>query len=115
MKIAPLLFLAATLWLAGCATVPDSERIALLQRRVSPEVYQKIVRQQRLTEADVIELSRKGLPNSSIIYYIYITRSEFTLTRADASRLKRRGVSGDVVSFMVDNKVHTLLSALLSV
>jgi hypothetical protein len=111
MKLVAGFFLAAVLILNGCAIVPDSERIALLQRRVSPEIYYKITRQKPLSEADIIELSRRGLPNSSIIYYIYITKSYFALTRSDVRRLERRGVSGDIVAFMVDNERRSLLKA----
>ncbi|MDB6172595.1 MAG: hypothetical protein JWL59_1906 [Chthoniobacteraceae bacterium] len=111
MKTVSTLSLAAALFLSACATVPNSERVTLLQRRVSPELYHKVISQKPLSEADVIELSRRGLPNSSIIYYIYITKSYYSLTRADVRRLERKGVSGDVVSFMVDNKPRSLITA----
>ncbi len=105
------LSLATALLLSACATVPKSERIALQQRRVSPEVYHKIIREKPLSEADVVELSRRGLPNSSLIYYLYITKSYYCLTRADIRRLERQGVSGDVASFMVDNEPRSIFKA----
>ena len=94
-------------------TVPKPQLAELRQHNVSAPSYQRISHRKRLTTDEVIELSKRGVANGSIIFFLYSSGSQFSLSHAQVAQLKRDGVSPDVVTFMVENQRPNLLTAWL--
>lgn len=92
---------------SACTSFPPAQRDELRAHRVSQTTCRRIVRARRLSMEQVAELSQKGVPNSSVIYCIYRTRSRFVLTASGRAWLRAHGVRGDVATFMAENRVIT--------
>jgi hypothetical protein len=91
----------AVLGLAGCATLSDQERAELRRHRVSPALYETMTRDRVLTLAEIVELSRKRVPDNLIVHYIEETESVYTLRTDDVTRLRRAGVSKTVIDYLL--------------
>lgn len=79
---ARLLILPLLMALAGCATTAP---------RPVP-----------LTQAEIISMTKEGLPDEMIIRRIDDTRTFFRLSADDVVRLRQEGVSDRVVTYMLD-------------
>lgn len=80
MKTLTLLSVLAFL-VVGCATKP---------------------RPQPLAQADIVSLTKAGVPDDEIIARIDRTRTVFRLGSEDVIRLRNEGVSDRVVNYMLD-------------
>jgi hypothetical protein len=92
--------LAATLF-AGCATLNNSERQLLENHRVPAPLSQKMVHRRPLTLADISELSARHVPPAFIIRYVDDSLAEYQLTTDEVLRLRRSGVSHEVIDFLL--------------
>jgi uncharacterized membrane protein YgcG len=97
------LLLASVLLLAGCETVSHRDRTVLQAHGVSANLYDKMLYGDPLSLADVIELSRRGVPPGLIVHYMDETGAVYRLRKADVNRLRAAGVSDEVISWMLSN------------
>ena len=98
IRFLPVLFV---LILAGCETLDRGDQSILRQHRVSNTVYDKMLHNERLALPDIVELSRKGLPDPFILRYLRSTYAVYQLTTADVSQLTRAGVSRGVIDYLL--------------
>ena len=94
------LVLMSVLLVAGCETVSNRDRTVLREHGVSGDVYDKMLYDDPLSVADVIELSDRGVPPALIIHYMNETDAVYRLQKAAVTRLKAAGVSEEVIAFM---------------
>jgi hypothetical protein len=89
--------------LAGCASSPQQKADLALVRRpgVPAELYDKMVRGQDLSVADVIVLTEAHIGDDLIVRYIRDQHTIYRLTGRDIARLQHGGVSQPVIDFMV--------------
>jgi hypothetical protein len=93
-----LLVLAAAF--SGCASFDKSELAQVRQRGVSADVARKLDRGEPVTPADVIELTRRGVPDAWITRQIEDHDVDSVITRSDIVALRRAGVRSAVVEAM---------------
>lgn len=102
MKILSLALLGCVLLLVGgCATLSDTDRAALQRQRVSPELQARMDQGTSLESADIIELSRRGVPPELIVRYLRSTGRVYSLTSYDVVKLRDAGVRPGVVDYML--------------
>lgn len=101
MKVTPLVFGCALLLLGGCATLSDSERAVLQRQRVPPALQQRMDGGRSLEIADVIELSRRGVPPDLIIRYMRSTGRTYSLSSLEVVKLRDAGVRPGVIDYML--------------
>ena len=103
MRARFFLLAAAALALAGCGSSPQEKAdIALVHRTSVPApLYDKMVRGQDLSIADVIALSQAHVGDDIIVRYIRDQHTIYRLTGRDIARLQHGGVSQPVIDFMV--------------
>jgi hypothetical protein len=94
-----LLLLAAAL--SGCASFNKTELTQVQRRGVSPAVVAKLDRGRPVAPADVIELTRRGVPEEWIIRQIEDHGVDSFISRNDVSSLRRAGVRPAVVDAVV--------------
>jgi len=97
------LLAAAALALAGCGSSPQEKADLASVRRpgVPIALYDKMVRGQDLSIADVITLSQAHVGDDVIVRYIRDQRTIYRLTGRDIARLQHGGVSQPVIDFML--------------
>ncbi|MEI9893248.1 MAG: hypothetical protein WDN28_04920 [Chthoniobacter sp.] len=83
--------------LTGCATFTPAELGQIRQRGVSPVVVGKIEQGRVLTPPDVIELTRRGVPDSFILRQIEDAGVDYILNRDDVKKLQAAHVSRPVM------------------
>ena len=97
--------LAATsllgLLFAGCATFNKSELGVIQRSGVSPQVYAKMERDRVLTPPDVIELTRRRVPDFYILRQIEDVGVDYVLSPDDRKRLQQARVSPPVIDALV--------------
>jgi len=103
IKFSFLIALLAMSLLTGCTTLNQRDRDMLGQHHVSPELYEQMLHKEPLALSDIIELSRKQLPPRFIIEYLDSTRASYHLKRSDVTRLKKAGVSQDVIDYLLES------------
>jgi len=86
---------------AGCETMTPQDRLVLEQRRVSGPLYQKMMREEPLALGEIVELSKKKVPPPVIIRYVDNSLGEYRLTTEDVIRLRRAGVSTQIIDFLL--------------
>jgi hypothetical protein len=101
VKLLRSLPLLLALMIAGCETLDNGDRSILRQHHVSRAVYDKMLHNEQLELPDIIELSKRGLPDPFIIHYLKSTYSVYQLTSGDVATLTRAGVSRGVVDYML--------------
>lgn len=101
MKWLSLLPVCLLLMLGGCASLDPGDRAILAQHHVSPAVVDKMQHNEELSQGDVVELSKRGLPDPFIIRYMKSTYAVYQLTSSDVAYLVRAGVSRGVVDYML--------------
>jgi hypothetical protein len=93
--------IAGTLF-AGCAAYSDAQ---LSQLSRSGVAYPTLVRMEHghaLAPADIIELSRHGVPSGTIIRHLDRYGFDGLLTRSEAAELRRAGVRPAVIDATVE-------------
>ena len=93
--------LLSILLLAGCASFTDAELGRIRQRGVSPPVVAKFEDGKGLSPQDVIELTRRRVPDSFIIRQIEDAGVDYVLGKEDIKRLRAAGVSAAVFDALI--------------
>lgn len=101
MKFARFAVALFALALASCATLSQSDRIALQHYDVPPLIYDKMVHGESLSVPDIVELSKKGLSPRFIIRYLRSTDAVYHLTSQDVVRLSREGLDQEVLDYLL--------------
>jgi hypothetical protein len=98
--ILPFVF-AAALTLAGCVTLDKSELAELRRHGISESLYQHMAARDDLSIPDIVELSKRRVPDGLIIHYLEMTHAVYMLRTADVLGLKKDGVSHDVIDYLL--------------
>ncbi len=98
-RLAMLLLAAA---LSGCATFNDTELASVRGRGVSPAVMSKLDRGRALAPADVIELTRRGVPDAWIIRQLEDHDVDSLVSKSDLAALRRAGVRPAVIDSVLN-------------
>ena len=85
----------------GCATLSQSDSYLLQEHHVSPALYERMSHKDFLSLSDIIELSQKKVPSTFIIHYVWSIAAVYHLTGSDITRLKKAGVSKEVIDYLV--------------
>lgn len=85
----------------GCATFTPAELGQIRQRGVAPAVVNKMEDGRVLHPGDVVELTRRGVPDNFIIRQIDDAGVDYVLNRNDMKRLQDARVSRRVVDALV--------------
>jgi len=94
------------LLLAGCAGLGPDAMSAFRRPGVPDALCAKVQHGQPLTLSDVITLSRAGVSDGAIIDYLYTFGAHFSLSSADADKLRHDGVSVNLVDYMTGPTSH---------
>jgi hypothetical protein len=92
-----LLPMAIALVLSGCATFSRKEIAFVQSRGVPPQIVSRLERVKPLTPADIILLTRRGVPDHYIARHIDAAGVNYLVTRNDAITMRRAGVSAAVI------------------
>jgi hypothetical protein len=90
------------IFLAGCATLSERDRLVLEQHRVSDAVYDKMVHREPLDVPDIIELSKRNVPTPFILRYIRSSSAIYRLNSSEVTRMRRAGVNAQIVDYMLE-------------
>jgi len=102
MKSSPLLaMLFAGLLLTGCATFTDAELGVIQRSGVSPRLITKMEDGRVLTPEDLIELTRRRVPDPYLLRQIDDVGVDYVLSAADFKKLQQARVSPAVVDALV--------------
>jgi len=88
--------------LAGCATFNETEMGIIKGSGASPRVVAKMQEGDVLTPDDVIELTRRRVPERYIIRQIEDAGLDYALRSEDIQRMKKAKVSPLVVNAMIE-------------
>jgi hypothetical protein len=83
--------------ISGCATFSDSELAQIRQHGVAPAIVGKMEDGRVLTPSEVIELTRRGVPDDFIIRQIDDAGVDYVLNRNDVKKLRSAHVSQPVI------------------
>ena len=97
----PLAAFAASLLHAGCANFSSTELAQIRQRGVQPAIVAKLERGHPLKPAEVIELSRRSVPDALIIRQIDDTGLDYILAKNDVVSLRAARVSPPVIDALM--------------
>ena len=101
MKVFPIVVGCVLLLLGGCATLSDADRTTLRRSRVPPALQDRMESGASLELADVIELTRRGLPPDFILRYLRATGRVYSLSSLDVVKLRDAGVRPAVIDYML--------------
>lgn len=87
--------------LSGCATLDRADLSMLEQHHVSPTVYDKMAHDERLDLPDIIELSKRKVPDSFTLRYLRSTYAVYQLDSEDVLHLRRAGVSREIIDYLL--------------
>jgi hypothetical protein len=96
-SIAPAFLCLAAALLGGCATFSKSELDQMRSRQVSSNVMTKMESKRVLTPPDVIELSRRGVPERLILRQIHETGVDYLLNQEDVAQMRAAGVGRTLI------------------
>lgn len=96
-----LLSLSLALLLTGCVTLSETDRSLLQQRRVSPDLYSRMSHRERISIADILELSERKVPASFVLRYLRSTGAVYKLSSDDVLLLRRSGVDRTVIDYLL--------------
>jgi hypothetical protein len=97
-----ILSLLSIVLLTGCASFTGAELGRIRERGVSPGVVAKFRDGQVLSPQDVIELTRRGVPDRLILRQIEDAGVNYVLGKNDIKRLRAAGVSAAVLDALID-------------
>ena len=97
-----LLAIAGIAVLSGCSTLSQNDRTVLDQHHVSASLYERMSHRDPLEISDIIELSRRQVPNRFIVHYLDSTDTTFRLSKGEISQLRKAGVSSEVIDYLLD-------------
>jgi len=83
-------------------TVLDEQDRRVMETK-SPRTVDRMDRGDPLTLNDVIQLSRAGVDNETIIVYMKNTGSTYNLSQSQIRRLQDSGVSQEVIDYMIES------------
>jgi len=92
---------------AGCSTLSREQLAEYDDPQVPAPVQARIQSHQKLSLADIAEMSKRGVRSSQIITYLSYSGTEFNLTEQDVDNLRREGVSGDVITYLREKPDYT--------
>ncbi len=102
MNLRPLLFAAFTaVAFSGCATFNKAELGVIQRSGVSPRIVTKMEDGRAVAPEDVIELTRRRVPDTYILRQIDDVGVDYVLSPEDFAKLKKAGVSPPVVDALV--------------
>lgn len=90
------------LLLTGCSTFNETELGIIRGSGVSPRVYTKMADGHELRPEDVIELTRRRVPDRYILRQIDDAGVDYVLSKQDYRRLKSARVSPAVIDALVE-------------
>jgi hypothetical protein len=93
--------LVTCLLVSGCATFNDSELGIIHQSGVSPRVFAKMEQGRVLSPDDVIELTRRHVPDRYIVRQLEDAGVDYVLSPEDYQRLQKARVSPEVLEALV--------------
>jgi hypothetical protein len=96
--LASLCLLAA---FSGCATFSTSELGQVRSSGVSPVVVGKFENSRSLTPPDIIQLTKRGVPDDLIVRQIHDAGVDYLLTRNDVKSLEAARVSPPVMDALI--------------
>ncbi len=96
----PLALLAAA-FLASCASFSTTELAQIRQSGVAPAIVGKMERGHVLKPAEVIELSRRSVPDALIVRQIDNTGLDYFLGKDDVAKLRAARVSAQVIDALM--------------
>ena len=85
----------------GCSTLHERDRYLLQEHHVSPELYGRMLHGEPLSIPEIIELSKRQVPASFVVHYIWKTYEVYHLSEGDISNLKKAGVSQPVIDYLL--------------
>ncbi|MEA3208418.1 MAG: hypothetical protein QOE70_1475 [Chthoniobacter sp.] len=97
-RFAPLLL---AVLLSGCATFDQAELARVRARGVAPPVVLKLDRGDPLAPADVVELTRRGVPDSLVIRQLEDHGVDSLVSRSDVVALRKAGVRPAVMDALL--------------
>jgi hypothetical protein len=101
MKILPMIAVGCALALGACATLDRRDRSFLQQHAIGGPLYERMLHQEPLELADIIELSHRGLPPPFVIHYLQGTYFVYNLKTEDVLELRRAGVPREVIDYLL--------------
>jgi hypothetical protein len=99
--VLPASLLLLGLLLTGCSTFNETELGVIRGSGVSPRLYTKMEDGRELRPEDVIELTRRRVPERYILRQIDDAGVDYVLSRDDYKRLKNARVSPAVIDALV--------------
>jgi len=87
--------------LTGCVAISEPDRRVLREHRVPGPLYQKMLHREPLSLVEIAELSASSVPPAFIIRYVDESLAEYQLTTDEVLRLRRAGVSHEVIDFLL--------------
>jgi len=100
-RLLPATLLSLGLVLTGCATFDKTELGIIRGSGVSGRVYNKMQDSRPLRPEDVIELTRRHVPERYIVRQIEDVGVDYALSREDFKRLQNANVSRGVVDALI--------------
>jgi hypothetical protein len=100
-RLLPATLLLGLLLLTGCSTFTDTELGIIRGSGVPPRLYGKMEDGRELTPEDVIELTRRHVPDRYILRQIDDVGVDYVLSPADVKRLRQARVSPPVLDALV--------------
>lgn len=101
MKRLQIAALFCALALCSCATLHERDRGLLQQHGVGGALYDRMIHEEPISVADIVELSHRGLPVPFILHYLQSTYYVYNLTSDDVVHLKRAGVAREVIDYLL--------------
>jgi hypothetical protein len=93
--------IAAGLLITGCANFTKTELAEVRQRNVPPDIMAKMEGGEVLTLAEIIDVTRRGVPERLILRQIDNTGIDYTLAKDDVARLRKAGVAPSVIDALL--------------
>ena len=92
--------------LAGCQTLSPRDASTLREHNVPPSLQQKMAHGDSLPPADVVELSRRGVPQGLVVNYLESTGAVYALRTRDILALRRDGVPETILDYMLQTPAY---------
>ncbi len=106
--IITLLILLAALITGGCATAARRQTaLTAAHYGTAPAVLDKLELGQRLALADIEELGRRGVPDTTILAHLQRRGDAYQLTAAQITRLREAGVGDKVINYLLDSRAQS--------